>query len=106
MDSNKSIAIHLRGVPFLESFPNDVLAELAGKFTPRTFGKDKYLFHKGDVGDALYLVRSGWVKVIVDEADGEEVVVNHCGPGEVIGELALIDGQPRSAGIVAIDDEV
>ncbi len=106
MESREHIAKQLRGVPILERFPDELLLKLASKFTEQSVNKDKYLFHKGDVGDALYLIQSGWVKIVVDESEGEEVVVNHCGPGEVIGELALIDGLPRSAGIVAIDDKV
>lgn len=60
------------------------------------------LFHAGDVGDSCYLVRSGAVKASVVARDGQERLLAILGPGSLIGELALIDDEPRSATVSAL----
>jgi CRP/FNR family cyclic AMP-dependent transcriptional regulator len=62
------------------------------------------LFHAGDQGDGCYLVRSGVVKASVIARDGQERLLAILGPGSLIGELALIDDEPRSATISALKD--
>jgi CRP-like cAMP-binding protein len=62
------------------------------------------LFHKGDPGSQVYLIVRGRLKVITTSAQGEDVVFNIMGPGEVFGELALLAGGRRTATITAIDD--
>lgn len=65
---------------------------------------DEYLIHIGDKGNSMFLILAGWVKIIVnDEVEGE-IIVNHVGPGELVGEMSLIDQRPRSASVVAISD--
>lgn len=60
------------------------------------------LFHAGDAGDGCYIVRSGVLKASVIAKDGQERLLAILGPGSVIGELALIDDEPRSAAVVAL----
>ena len=60
------------------------------------------LFHDGDIGDGCYLVREGAVKASVIAKDGQERLLAVLGPGALIGELALIDDEPRSATISAL----
>ena len=60
------------------------------------------LFHAGDSGDGCYLVRSGVVKAAVIARDGQERLLAVLGPGALIGELSLIDDEPRSATISAL----
>ena len=60
------------------------------------------LFHAGDPGEGCYLLRSGVVKASVIARDGQERLLAVLGPGSLIGELSLIDGQPRSATISAL----
>ena len=62
------------------------------------------LFHAGDAGDGCYLLRSGVVKASVIARDGQERLLAILGPGALIGELALIDDDPRSATISALKD--
>jgi len=62
-----------------------------------------YLFHEGDDGDNAYLVVSGEV-TIIRMAGGHEVVVARAGPGSVVGEMALIDSQPRMASAKAVKE--
>ena len=60
------------------------------------------LFHAGDPGEGCYLLRKGVVKASVIARDGQERLLAVLGPGSLIGELSLIDGQPRSATISAL----
>ena len=60
------------------------------------------LFHAGDAGDGCYFVREGVVKASVIAKDGQERLLAVLGPGSLIGELALIDDEPRSATISAL----
>jgi CRP-like cAMP-binding protein len=64
---------------------------------PRTFPANAVLFHHGDPSDFAVFLISGWVKVSIDSLNGHEALLAIRGPGDVLGELAAIDGRPRSA---------
>ena len=72
----------------------------------RTLEADEVLCRKGDAAGQLYGVLSGRLKAVGSSSDGREVVFVVIGPGEVTGEIALIDGRERSATIVAMEDSV
>jgi len=57
--------------------------------------------HQGDPGNSLYVVLSGLLKVVTSSEDGHEVVLSMLGPGMTFGEIALLDGRPRSASVIA-----
>jgi len=59
---------------------------------------------KGDPGSSLFVVCQGSVKISVPSADGHDAVLNLIGKGDVFGEIALLDGRPRTADVVAITD--
>jgi CRP-like cAMP-binding protein len=70
----------------------------------RRFKRGETVFHQGDPGDALFVVNSGSVKVVLPSDEGAEpAIVAILGPGEFFGELALLDGAPHSATIVAVE---
>ena len=92
----------LQSVTLFNALPLEVLLELAEKVESCTWEKDDVLARKGEPGDSLYVIYSGWVKVTTTDAKGDEVVLNHCGPGEVIGEVALIDGGVHPASAIAL----
>lgn len=58
--------------------------------------------NEGDAADSAFVILNGRVKVFASDADGTEIVLNICGPGECIGDMAL-DGGPRSASVVTLD---
>jgi CRP-like cAMP-binding protein len=60
------------------------------------------LFHQGDGSDGLYVITSGIVRIYLTSEDGREATINLSEEGEVIGEMALLDGLPRSAGAAAL----
>lgn len=93
---------YLKKLPLFEGLPEDVLAELAGKVTEQELVKDEVLFRQGDPGDAVYVVRTGWMKIVVNDSAGQELTINQVGPAEIIGEMSLLDDRPRAAGAVAL----
>jgi len=62
------------------------------------------IFKKGDAGNSLYAIRNGSVKIAALGEDGREAMFNILSEGELFGEVALLDGQPRTADAVAITD--
>jgi CRP-like cAMP-binding protein len=92
----------LKGLPLFVSLSDDLLAELAAKLETVNLGKDEVLFRKGAPGDSMYIIDSGWMKVVTEGTHGEELVLNQCGPGETVGEMSMVDEEPRSASVIAI----
>jgi CRP-like cAMP-binding protein len=58
---------------------------------------------EGDPGGTLFFILSGYLKAVSSGAEGREVLLSVMGPGEVVGELSVLDGQPRSASIIALE---
>src|SRR5689334_11262315 len=70
----------------------------------RRFRRGETIFHQGDPGDALFVVSTGSVKVVLPSDEGAEpAIVAILGPGEFFGELAILDGASHSATIVAVE---
>ena len=86
----------LKAAPIFEETPDNVLADIAGMVEELDFDREDVIFNKGDRGDSLYVIVSGAVKVW----DGNRLL-NELGEGEVFGELALLDPEPRLATIRA-----
>ncbi len=89
--------------PLLSSLPVESLERLARAARRRTYRRGEVVFHQGDSGDSLHLLQAGRVKVVLDAESGEEAVLAILGPGDAFGELSMIDGQPRSATIEALE---
>ncbi len=96
----------LKKVSLFSQLGDDTLAGLGGHLHRRTFRKGTIIFHKDQAGDALYIVESGRVRIFLPTPAGEELTVDVAGPGDVFGELALLDGRPRSASAEAQEDTV
>ncbi len=89
--------------PLLEGLPEESLAQIAAGARRRSYRRGEVLFHQGDPGDALLILESGAVKVVVYSEAGDETVLAVLGAGESFGELALIDGEARSATVQALE---
>lgn len=64
--------------------------------------KDNTVFHAGDPADAVFVVASGRVKVVITSSDGKEFILTVLGAGQVFGEMALLESAPRSASVVTL----
>ena len=93
----------LRSTDMFAGLDDRVLARLAASAVRRTYGRGQYLWYQGDDGDHLLVVASGLLKIVVSSEQGDEVVLATLGRREVIGELAMLDGCPRSASVVAVE---
>jgi CRP/FNR family transcriptional regulator, cyclic AMP receptor protein len=93
---------YLKKLPLFQGLPEDVIVEMAREVKQHKLVRNDVLFLKGDPGSSLYIIRTGWVKITTEDQHGDELVLNHCGPGETVGEFSLIDEEPRSAGVVAL----
>ena len=86
-----------------QDLPTETIDSIAALASRRSFGKNKIIFSQGDPGDALYGVASGRVRISACGPDGREVFLNIMEPGDAFGEIAVVDGRPRTAGAVAIE---
>ncbi len=80
------------------------LEELSASFRRRRYARGQIIFTQGDPGNALYVVEAGLVKIALSSPDGKELILNQLRPGSFFGELALLDGEPRSADAIAQED--
>jgi CRP-like cAMP-binding protein len=93
----------LAEVPLFAGLPPDDLAALAARLRPRRYSRGEAVFLHGDPGTSLCIVETGRIKVGFTSAEGREVIFEIANPGDEFGELALLDGEPRSADAVAIE---
>ncbi|MFB4314113.1 Crp/Fnr family transcriptional regulator [Actinomadura sp. 21ATH] len=91
----------LATVPLFAVLGEAGIAAAAAAGSSRRHPAGRYVFHQGDPGDRLYVVLDGLVKVVFATEGGAEIVLDTLGPGETFGEIAVLDGAPRSASIVA-----
>jgi len=83
---------------------SSVIERVAGLSRAVQLSGGQTLFFKGDDGDSLYGVLSGHIRISSSEPDGKEVIFNIMGRGDIFGEIALLDGRPRTADAMAISD--
>lgn len=83
-----------------------LLGRLARLSQTRRLAKGSLLFHQGEEGDALYGVAEGLIRIWVSGDGGKELTLQLLEPGDVFGEIALLDGLPRSASAEAVDDSL
>jgi len=91
----------LRRHPIFRELEPAALDQLCRYCTTRGFKRGTTIFTKGDAGNSLFAVISGAVKIGVSSAEGREATFNLIGPGELFGEIALLDGRERTADAVA-----
>ena len=92
----------LAAIPFFSGLDAVALERVAVGMRSRRFRRGEVIFHLGDPGDALFVIVSGDVKISLPSETGEEAILATLGPGTVFGELALLDGAPRSATATAL----
>jgi CRP-like cAMP-binding protein len=93
----------LRSVEMFAGLNEQQFANLAGIFVERELKEGETLFRQGDEGDSLCLIRDGFVEIVVEGESSQHTIVN-LGPGQIVGEMALIDRGTRSATVRAATD--
>ncbi len=99
MDAMKARIEALRGIPLFSSLDEKHLREIAGLLIDRKIPKDAIIFEEGTLGDYMYVIQEGQVKVAKMSEDGREKILEIHGPGQFFGEMALLDREPRSASV-------
>jgi CRP/FNR family cyclic AMP-dependent transcriptional regulator len=94
----------LRGHPVFGALEPGQLEQLVSYARTRRVAAGTTLFSKGDPGTELFAVSAGTVKISVPAPDGREAMFNLLHPGEIFGEIALLDGRPRTADAMAMTD--
>jgi CRP/FNR family transcriptional regulator, cyclic AMP receptor protein len=94
----------LRHVPLFESLDNEAASELCDLLESLDCKAGTSLFRAGEEGDAMYLIERGKVRICVQATDGREVTLTELERGDFFGEMALLDGQRRSANAVVAED--
>jgi CRP/FNR family cyclic AMP-dependent transcriptional regulator len=101
---NEDVAVEsLRRCALFAHVRDEVLHDLGRQMRRRKFRRNEVIFHQGDPGESLHVVAGGAVKIVLPSAEGEEAIIATLREGDFFGELALLDGVPRSATAVALE---
>src|SRR3954454_5076061 len=99
----ETVALLARVPVFADLDPED-LQRVAEVAVPRSFEAEHVVFREGDDSDTCYIVRSGHARAVRSHADGRMITLARFGPGDIFGELAMIDDERRSATVEAIEE--
>ena len=92
----------LSSLPLFRGLDTAALAAIAGEMQPRRFAAGEFLCHQGEQGDSLFAIQRGLARVIIEPADrSEPAILARLRRGDVVGEISLITGDPRSASVIA-----
>lgn len=94
----------LRQTALFGEVDDETLTHLAERAVERTYKKGQLIFYQGDPAEALFVVIEGRIKVVVTSEDGDEMLLVTLDPGDVFGEIAVIDGEPRSASAETLEE--
>jgi CRP-like cAMP-binding protein len=94
----------LRGTNLLSDLPERLSSTLLTNAKPVKLAADEVLFLSGDPGDGFYRLNEGLLKVSMVSPKGAERILAILGPGSIVGDMAVIDGRPRSASVSALRD--
>jgi CRP-like cAMP-binding protein len=103
MSEARNLARLLAANSFFAGLGPEALNAVASMCVTRSFAAGEVLFFKGDAADALYAVRRGQIRIGTGTVEGRHLTLNILGPGDVFGEVALLDGRPRTADAVAME---
>ncbi len=85
----------LKAVPFFQQLSDKELDVVRSVAVEKTYAKNAVVLTEGEMGDALFLIHSGKVKVFIGDQEGREMILKILGPGDFFGEMSMIDKQPR-----------
>lgn len=93
----------LKHISIFSGLSDEELGVIAERSVTRTYPKNTILINEGDIGNALFVVLSGKVKVFVSDSSGKEFVLNVLGENEYFGEMALLDDETRTASVMTVE---
>ena len=96
----------LKAVPFFTQLSDRELDVVRAVASEKTYPKNAVVLTEGEMGDSLYMIQSGKVKVFIGDEEGREIILKILGPGDFFGEMSMIDKQPRSASITTLEASV
>ena len=94
----------LRKIPLFRELPQQALESIARLARERVYEPQAVVVQQDEPSDGIYLINAGRLAVSVATGDGRVTTIGQMGPGEIIGEISLLDGGPRSATVVAISE--
>src|SRR6187431_2981919 len=94
----------LRRVTIFQELSDKDLENLSARLVPRTYVKEAIIVSQEEEGDSLFIIKTGKVKVTLYGDSGREVILSIFKPGDYFGEMSLIDNQPRSANVIAVEE--
>lgn len=102
-ESNHAI---LRRIPLFKDFDDAACDAVIAVLKVRHFGAAETVFQQGDRGDTMVIVSSGHLRVELDDTHGAHRTVGSIGPGEVVGEMAVLDPAPRACSVTAVSETI
>ena len=93
----------LKAVPFFSQLDDRELEAVRALATEKNYPKNAVVLTEGEMGDSLYMIQSGKVKVFIGDENGREIILKILSPGAFFGEMSMIDKQPRSASVRTIE---
>ena len=93
----------LKAVPFFTQLTERELDVIRSVAAEKPYPKNAVVLTEGEMGDALFMIQSGKVKVFIGDQDGREMILKILGPGDFFGEMSMIDKQPRSASVTTLE---
>lgn len=100
---SRSPCYHLEKVSIFSDLPADRLRDLAGRMQQRKFPAGAVIVDQESLGDSLFSITEGRVKVVLFGDCGREMILSILREGEIFGEMSLLDNQPRSASVIAVE---
>jgi len=94
----------LRQVSIFAELPQEIVADLAKRVWQKTAEAGSVIVSHEEAGDALFVIASGKVKVVLYGETGREIILSILRAGDFFGEMALLDKQPRSSNVVAVEE--
>jgi len=93
----------LKAVPFFTQLSDRELDVVRAVSVEKNYPRSAVVLTEGEMGDSLYMIQTGKVKVFIGDEDGREIILKILGPGSFFGEMSMIDKQPRSASVTTLE---
>jgi CRP-like cAMP-binding protein len=94
----------LKNIPMFADLRDEILEKIFSLMQKRLYKRNNMILMEEDVGDTLFILNQGSVKITRMSDDGREVILSILGDGDFFGEMSIFDGESRSANVIALED--